>query len=116
MKNKAIIILIMIGIIIIGLHYFTAKQGTSTKNQITIGVITPLTGGVAYWGESAQTGIELAKKDLTKEGIQANVIVEDGQLNAAIALSAAQKLVSIDKVQAIYAEFNPAAISVSSDI
>jgi len=77
-------------------------------------VISPLTGGVAYWGESSVLGIKLAKKDLQRQGINVEFIIEDGQLDPKVALNAAQKLVNINKVSAIYSEFNPAAISVTS--
>ena len=104
---------IVIALIAVGYSIFGTKQPTET-GPIKIGVISPLTGGVAYWGESSVLGIELAKKDLQKQGVNVEFVIEDGQLDPKIALSAAQKLVNIDKVDAIYSEFNPAAIAVSS--
>lgn len=83
-------------------------------NAIKIGIITPLTGGSAYFGESTKIGIKLAEAELKKENINVSFIVEDGQLDPKVALSAAQKLVNVDHVYVIYSEFNPASISVAS--
>lgn len=109
-KHKIIIALI----ILIGLYVLVSVLRTNSQPGLRIGVITALTGDVAYWGQSALAGIELAKVDFAKNGINVDVIVEDAQLDPSKALSAAQKLVNIDKVQAIYSEFNPVAIAVSS--
>ena len=79
-----------------------------------IGVITPLTGGAGYWAESSVLGVELAKRDLAAAGITVEFVIEDGALDPKMALSAAQKLVEVDKVDALYSEFNPAAIAVTS--
>lgn len=90
------------------------NQQTKNKSQVKIGVVTDLTGPAAYWGESTQVGAEIAKKELSKEGIDVNLSYEDYQLDAAKALTGAQKLIDVDNVDAVYAEFNPAAISVGS--
>lgn len=85
-----------------------------TGELIKIGVITPLTGDLAYWGQSSQLGIRLAEKELQEEGVNVVFIVEDGKLDSKTALSAAQKLVNIDKIDALYDEFNPITIPVAS--
>ncbi|HEY0907781.1 MAG TPA: ABC transporter substrate-binding protein [Candidatus Paceibacterota bacterium] len=110
MKYKIFIACITLLALICGAAAFSTKD----SEAISIGVISPLTGDVAYWGESARAGWNLAVKDLSSEGIKVNIIAEDGGLDPAKALSAAQKLVNIDGVKALYVEFNPASISVSS--
>lgn len=84
------------------------------KGEIKIGIVTPLTGGVAYWGESTSVGFKMAQEELLAEGIKVKLVIEDGQLDPVKALNAAQKLVNIDNVSAIYSEFNPASIAISS--
>ena len=111
MKTKiltaVLIIAIIVAILLINLQ--EAKQ-ESTK----IGIITDLTGPAAYWGESTRVGAEIAIEELQKEGINVTLIFEDYQLDSRKALTSAQKLINIDNVDAIYAEFNPAATSVGS--
>jgi len=87
-KTKAAIgIIVLVAILAIG--YFVSKGSSPTSTEsIKIGVITPLTGDLAFWGENSRLGVELAKKDLTKEGINVDFIVEDGQLDPKTALNA----------------------------
>ena len=111
MKSKILIAILIITIIvaILLINLQGAKQ-----ESIKIGIITDLTGPAAYWGESTRVGAEIAVEELQKEGINVTLIFEDYQLDSRKALTSAQKLINIDNVDAIYAEFNPAAISVGS--
>ncbi|MBI4145848.1 ABC transporter substrate-binding protein [Candidatus Woesearchaeota archaeon] len=111
MKNKLWLLISAAVLVIITL---AALNFNRTANTLNIGVITDLTGPAAYWGESSRVGANLAVADLKKEGHEVNLLFEDHQLDATKALTSAQKLVNIDNVDAIYAEFNPAAISVGS--
>ena len=99
-------------ILIAAVVMFSAPKGE--EETVKIGVITDLTGPAAYWGESTRVGAELAKQDLFNKGVNVELVFEDYQLDAGKALTAAQKLVNADNVKAIYAEFNPAAISAGS--
>ena len=113
--NKWLTGLMILVVIIGGYFVFNAKKTVPvTAQAIKIGVITDLTGPAAYWGVSSQIGAQLAVQDLATEGIAVQPIFEDYQLDAAKAASAAQKLSSVDKVNAVYVEFNPGSISASS--
>jgi ABC-type branched-subunit amino acid transport system substrate-binding protein len=114
-KKKVIIsVLVLIAVAIIGINlvYFNGME--NSPEEIKIGIVTPLTGDAGFWGQSSVSGSKLAKQDLEKQGINVEFIFEDGQLDPKKALSAAQKLVNVDGVDAVYSEFAPAAISVSS--
>jgi len=80
----------------------------TTKEMIKIGAILPLTGEAAVWGENVKTGIELAKEEINKKGgingRKIEVIYEDGQCDSKTGVSAAQKLITVDKVQVIIGE------------
>ncbi len=84
------------------------------KETIKIGIVTPLTGDASFWGQSSLEGINLVEQDLKSEGIEVEFILEDGKLDTQLSLSAAQKLVNIDGVDAIYAEFTPASMAIGS--
>lgn len=91
------------------------SQGKSNKEGlIKIGVVTDLSGGAAYWGESTRAGVDILQKELNAQGKNINFIVEDTSFDAAKSASAAQKLVNVDKVNAVYAELNPIVIAVAS--
>jgi len=105
-------IVVVLVLVVVSLAFL--QKSRVNASDIKIGVITDLTGPAAYWGESTRVGAEIAKKELEAEGYKVSLTFEDYQLDAAKALTAAQKLVNVDNVDAIYAEFNPAAISVGS--
>lgn len=114
-KSTKIVIGIVVATLIIGAGWFLLRQKTPKETGvIKIGIITDLTGSAAYWGNSTRIGAELAKKELEKAGYKTELVFEDYQLDAAKALTSAQKLINVDNVNSIYAEFNPAAISVGS--
>lgn len=105
---------IIIGIVVLIIVVVLVVFNTQSDKEIKVGIVTPLTGDLAFWGEGTILGAELAVKDLKKEGIDITVIAEDGGLDPKKALDAGQKLLNIDKVQAMFPEFNPAAIALSS--
>lgn len=111
-QNKMYLGIVVIAIVLIVIIILLSIP--KGKEIVKIGIITDLTGPAAYWGESTRIGAELAKQALSNEGYTIKLIFEDYQLDAGKAVSAAQKLVNLDGVDAIYAEFNPAAISVGS--
>ncbi len=113
---KWIVALVVIVLVVVGVWYWQTNKVTipAQTGPIKIGIITDLTGPAAYWGESTRVGAEIAQKELEAEGYKVNLIFEDYQLDATKSLSSAQKLVNLDKVDAIYHEFNPSAIAVSS--
>lgn len=95
-KNKTIIAIVVIALIIIFVIY---NRGNG--KQFKIGVIAPLTAGATVYGENLVRGIELAKADLGVKGNDYELIIEDDGGNTAKSASAAQKLINIDGVKAI---------------
>ena len=72
------------------------------KETIKIGVILPLTGGAAFLGEGMRDGILLAKDQLKDTKYNYEVIFEDNKLDNKETVTAANKLINIDKVEAIF--------------
>jgi branched-chain amino acid transport system substrate-binding protein len=78
-------------------------------DPIKIGAIYPLTGSVAYNGQSKQHGAKIAEEEINARGgimgrpIQ--LIVEDGQCKPADSVNAAEKLIVKDKVPVIAGAF-----------
>jgi len=96
---KKIVILVILALVLIGGVYFA--DSTKGKETIKIGVVASLTGPGAAFGQSAVKGIELAQQDLGRTSKEYEIIVEDDGGNPAKAASAAQKLINVDKVDAI---------------
>lgn len=96
MKKKIIWIVGLVVLLILLTTYW--NQDKQKGERIKIGVVAPLQGGATVYGENLVKGMELAIKDLDKN---IELIVEDDSGNPAKSASAAQKLINIDKVDAI---------------
>lgn len=73
------------------------------KKPIKIGAIVPLTGKSASYGQKMRKGIDLAVEDANEklEKVKIEVIYEDTQGDPTASVSAATKLVKVDRVQGI---------------
>jgi ABC-type branched-subunit amino acid transport system substrate-binding protein len=106
---------IIIGCVVVAVLVLIGVNLDTKNTNIKIGALMPLTGFGSYWGDPAVKGIELAKKDLESiYGIgSVSISIEDSQSDAVKSLSGAQKLLSIDKVDALYTEFSGISAAVS---
>ena len=102
---KKIIGLIVIILIVIGL--FWAAGENEQGNPIKLGVIIPLTGAQAKAGEDIRAALEIAKNDL---GNEVELIYEDDGFSPERAVSAFNKLVTVDQVDAIIGPLNGSAV------
>jgi ABC-type branched-subunit amino acid transport system substrate-binding protein len=102
MANK--IILGLLGAIILALLIIAITPQTTglfglkeNENTYTIGIILPITGQFANYGEHALNSIKLS----LKENPNIRIILEDDMGDNARAASAAYKLIELDKVDAL---------------
>jgi branched-chain amino acid transport system substrate-binding protein len=79
----------------------TESTPAAANTPITIGVLLPLTGDFAFFGDQARQGIEVAVADLNREGEQVRVIYEDERCLPKAAVEGFKKLVAVDKVDQI---------------
>ncbi|MEI6553649.1 MAG: ABC transporter substrate-binding protein [bacterium] len=102
MKNKKLIFGIVIVLVVVIL---LAYGQNSKNNEIRIGLISPLTGSAAAYGEPAMKSALIAQDEINQNGgilgKKVKLIVEDGKCDGTAAASAANKLISIDKVSII---------------
>lgn len=100
-KIIGVIVLVIIVILIIVL----SGGSKGDTGPIKIGFIGPLTGDAATFGEPISNAIKLAEKEINDaggvNGRPLQVVFEDGKCDGATAVSAAQKLINIDKVRFI---------------
>ncbi len=111
-KLISILGIILVATIIVA--RFSAINGQSSDKIIKIGVVLPLTGSQAFAGESMKNSLIIAQKDLEdKQNLgkavkyQYKLIFEDDAFDAKTAANAAQKLISVDKVDAIIDAYAP---------
>lgn len=106
MNKKTIIgLVVVIAVILIIVGINTKKD----DGVIKIGFIGPLTGGAASYGELYKAGVQFAYDDLLKNGEKNGkkfqMVYEDGGCDPKMSASAAQKLINVDKVDAIIGGF-----------
>jgi branched-chain amino acid transport system substrate-binding protein len=78
------------------------ESGATQQTTLKIGAVLPLTGDLATYGQNAKEGIELAVEEINSQGdIKVQVVYEDSKGQAQAAVSAMQKLITVDKVSCI---------------
>jgi branched-chain amino acid transport system substrate-binding protein len=104
MTNKKTITIISVIVLALLIVFLIVQlTGQSIKQEtIKIGVIGPLTGDAAEYGQNTKNAIDLALKEINSKGIngkQVELIYEDSGCNPSQGISALQKLMNVNKVQ-----------------
>lgn len=91
------------------------KTEDSGKPIIKIGVLYPMSGDGAFFGDSAKKAADLFFKefDTTNAKYQYQLVWEDSQSNPAKGVMAARKLIDYDHVDIIYDMYSSVAVAVS---
>ncbi len=86
-----------------------AKGGDTGTGPIKIGVMAPLTGDAASYGEPTRKTLQLAADEINAaggiNGRQIELVIEDSKCDSATAVNAAHKLIDTDGVQSIIGGF-----------
>jgi len=97
--------LIVAGVAWNGLKQKQSKIEPSANEPIKIGQIIPLTGDAAVYGEWESDGADLALAEVNAKGgingRQVVIVREDDKVDPAQSVTALNKLISMDKVQAV---------------
>ena len=102
--KKILLLLIVVLLVIVGFQMNKSEPEAEVKEPVKIGVVLPLTGPAAWIGEQSKQGMTIAR-DLINEdgginGRALEIVFEDSQSKPQPAVSAWNKLASIDKVVA----------------
>lgn len=89
------------------------KDEVNAKPTVKIGVMLPLSGEMAEFGESSRYAVEFAAEDHKDSPINFDIIFEDDTFTSSRAAVIANKFISIDKVDAIVSTFSPIGSVVS---
>ncbi len=105
-KTLKIVIWLIVIVIVIAIGASLSRKGGDTgTGPIKIGIIAPLTGDGAVYGEPARNVYQLAVEEINAaggvSGRMIELIIEDGKCNGKDGASAMQKLVNVDKVQVV---------------
>ena len=79
--------------------------GKKEAGEMKIGVLTPLSGEGATYGEATKRGVDLAISEINIQGgvngKKVRIVYEDSQISPQVGTKAIQKLISVDKVPVI---------------
>jgi len=81
-----------------------AETAPDKTKHLKIGVLSGLSGAAAKWNRFQNMGITLAKEDLRSKGWEIDLVFEDSKSLGAQAVAAFDKLIDLDRVDAIIAD------------
>lgn len=106
--GRNILTILVVLVVIVGGWWFMGSSKTA-QGPVRIGVIHPFSGDAAVYGETMLRVLNIAADKINADGgvngYPVEFVVEDGKCDGTAAASAAQKLVTIDKVEVIIGGF-----------
>ncbi len=102
---KKIVIAVVVVLVVVGGFFLFKNSKPTSPSGLKIGVILPLTGDLSITGEKLYQGEQLAQAQLEKDGVQ--FVIEDSHSKPTDAVSAASKLLNVDKVDVIIGTYSP---------
>jgi ABC-type branched-subunit amino acid transport system substrate-binding protein len=99
--SRALISVILVILVILVWFVSSESKKQASVTPINIGVIAPLTGSFADYGENVKAGVEAGLRAVTSTSTNIGVIYADDQCDAKAAVSAYHKLTDVDQVKFI---------------
>jgi len=81
-----------------------AISASAESREIKIGVLSGLNGAAAKWSKYQNMGMQLAQEEFNAKGWNVKLVIEDSETTASKAITAFNKLIAFDKVQAVVAD------------
>lgn len=106
---KWVWVVVVLVVLIGGWMLLKGDKPAPVDGPVKVGVILPLTGDAAQYGEPFRNVEQIAAGEINAaggvNGSQIELIIEDGKCDGAAAANAAQKLINVDHVQVIIGGF-----------
>ncbi|GBD96538.1 MAG TPA: amino acid ABC transporter substrate-binding protein [Nitrospirae bacterium] len=101
-KTVKFIFCVIIAVVLVSAVYvFSMSKKPVIKDTFKIGMIAPLTGDAGFVGVGMKNALLMAMEQWGDGKYNYEFIFEDDQLDPKISASAAQKLINVDKVDAV---------------
>ena len=110
-----IIGVLVIIVLIIGFLGFQLKGSqNNVSKEVQIGVLLPLTGNAAYYGEASRRGIEIAKEEIQKSypDFKLNIVYEDTQYTVQGGVAAYKKIQNTENIDAVITAASQVSLAV----
>jgi len=119
-KKQVVGVIVLVLVVVVGVWYRSNNrtENISPENKVVIkiGATLPLTGDVAFLGGPHKQAMLMALEDVQKaSSLKYNyqIIFEDDQFNSTKAVTAANKLVSVDGTKALVSFGSPAGNAIN---
>jgi branched-chain amino acid transport system substrate-binding protein len=107
-------------LLVLGIVVFLAIPAVAEVTDLRIGLVGPMTGPGAQYGESMKEAAELAVNQINKaggiNGKEVLLFIEDDESNPAKAVNSMQKLVTSDKIAAAVGHYNSSCTLASMNV
>ncbi|HET7200954.1 MAG TPA: penicillin-binding protein activator [Burkholderiales bacterium] len=116
-KRIVVTVVVCLAVVIVGFLVFRAGHGPSSKGApatgsqvIKIGVVLPLSGSMAEYGNNGRDGLLLAKEDLAREGVDADLLIQDSKDVPEGTVTSVKRLIDVDGVKYIIGGLTSAGV------
>ena len=100
-------------VLCMALSLVACDKNDSNKQVIKIGMLYPLSGNAAVFGDTAKMTAKMFFEDYANTKYKYELVWEDSQANPATAVSAVRKLIDYDKVDIILDMYSSVGLAVS---
>ncbi|MDR1601698.1 MAG: ABC transporter substrate-binding protein [Tannerella sp.] len=113
MAKKIFITIGVIAVVAIGVLVYLNNAGRK-QEVVRIGAILPLSGNLAQLGESGRTGLLLAEEYINSKNNNKKIkfLFEDGKANPTASINAANKLITLDKIDIVFSIISAVELSI----
>lgn len=109
-NTKAFIGAAVLAAFVLGAVFLVPQKSEET---VTLGATLPLSGDLAFLGESYRNGMNLALKELGNTKFTYQILFEDDKFDPATAAATTNKLISVDQVDGLFSFGSPVGNVVS---
>ncbi|SRR6266436_764737 len=100
-RRTLILVVVAVLVVVVGVCFALRRKHRTEESSVRVGVALPLTGDAAVYGKALRNGIELALSEENGKEPKLSLTYEDDQGQGAQAVSAARKLIDVEKVPVI---------------
>jgi len=115
-KKYGILLILALALIIVSLTYiaFTGYATKENEETIKVGILLPLSGNAAYYGEASQKGIEIARQEIEEKypELDIRIYYEDSFYTPIGGVDGYNKLMNINKIDSIITAASQVSLAV----
>ncbi len=104
MSRRILIVLAVVLVVIVGGYAYlkgARKEAPQANGALQIGIVLPLSGSMAEYGDNGRKGLLLAKDELAKSGVAVDLLIQDTKESPEDTVTAVRRLIDANGVKFI---------------